>query len=209
MDGRFLAFVTVSALLIMVPGPDMALVARNAFRGGWGDTWPTALGIGVGTLGWGIAAALGIAALLAASAVAFTAVKLAGALYLLYLGFHSLRAGLTRASKSEISTSTPTSLARRRLAFQQGVLGNLLNPKAAVIFVTIIPQFIRHGDPPLRLILMLLIFEVMIVGWLSLYGYLLSRAGQSRFGLRLRRALQTVSGFVLMAFAIRLATERR
>lgn len=209
MDGRFLAFVTVSALLIMAPGPDMALVARNALRGGWSNAWPTALGVGAGTIGWGMAAVLGVAALLAASATAFTAVKLAGALYLLYLGLHSLRAGLTRSSEVATNGLASPSTPRRRVAFQQGILGNLLNPKAAVIFVTVIPQFIRHGDPAIRLALMLLVFEVMIVGWLSLYGYLLSRAGESRFGMKLRRALQTVSGFVLMAFAVRLATERR
>jgi threonine/homoserine/homoserine lactone efflux protein len=209
MDGRFLAFVTVSALLIMAPGPDMALVARNALRGGWSDAWPTALGVGAGTIGWGMAAVLGVAALLAASATAFTTVKLAGAVYLLYLGFHSLRAGLSRSPAPASNDPTLTSPTHYRLAFQQGMLGNLLNPKAAVIFVTVIPQFIRHGDPPIRLALMLLVFEIMIVGWLSMYGYLLSRAGESRFGVRIRRALQTVSGFVLMAFAVRLATERR
>jgi threonine/homoserine/homoserine lactone efflux protein len=208
VDARFLAFITVSALLIMAPGPDMALVARNALRSGWNAAWPTALGVGAGILGWGIAAVLGIASLLAESAAAFTAVKLAGAAYLLYLGLHSLRAGLAKVDDSaKVPASSPSP--RRRSAFLQGLLGNLLNPKAAVIFVAIIPQFIRHGDSPLRLAFMLLAFEAMIVVWLTLYGYLLSRAGQSRFGLRVRRALQTVSGLALMGFAIRLAAESR
>lgn len=208
MDARFLAFVTVSALLIVAPGPDMALVARNALQSGWGMAWPTALGVAAGILGWGLAAVFGIAALLAESALAFSAVKLLGAVYLLYLGWHSLRAGMT----SPVGGSHVGAQAlppRVRVAFQQGLLGNLLNPKAAVIFVTVIPQFIRHGDTPLRLALMLLAFEAMLVGWLTLYGYLLSRAGESRFGLRVRRAMQTVSGLVLMGFAVRLATERR
>lgn len=207
MDARFIAFVTVSALLIMAPGPDMALVARNAFRGGWGVASATGLGVAAGILGWGIASVLGIAALLAESALAFTVVKLAGAAYLLYLGFHSLRAGL---SSSESAPSVaPAGRLGRRLAFQQGVFGNLLNPKAAVIFVTVIPQFIKPGDAPVRLALMLLVFEAMLIAWLTLYGYALSRAGASRLGMRIRRSLQTVSGLVLMAFAVRLATERR
>lgn len=207
MDARFAAYVTVSALLIMAPGPDMALVARNAFRAGWGAACATALGVAVGILGWGIASVLGIAALLAESAIAFTVVKLVGAAYLLYLGFHSLRAGLASSEKS--TPSADAGSLRRGLAFQQGALGNLLNPKAAVIFVTVIPQFIRPGDAPARLVLMLLVFEIMIIGWLTIYGYALSRVGQSRLGVRIRRALQTVSGLVLMGFAMRVATERR
>ena len=207
MDTRLLAFAAVSALLIVVPGPDMALVGRNALRGGWRSAWPTALGVAAGIAGWGLGSVLGVAALLAASAVAFTIVKLAGAAYLLYLGLHSLRAGLSRRDPGpQVPVGAPE--ARAGAAFRQGLLGNLLNPKAAVIFVTVIPQFIRPGDSPVRLLGMLLIFEIMLVAWLGLYGYLLGRAGQSRVGQRVRCTLQTVSGLVLVGFAARLATER-
>jgi threonine/homoserine/homoserine lactone efflux protein len=208
MDSRLLAFVAISGLLIIVPGPDMALVARNAFRGGWRSAWPTALGVGVGIAGWGVASVVGLAALLAASAVAFTVVKLAGAGYLLYLGLNSLRAGLQSPDR-ELRPPDPAPIAQRRVVFQQGLLGNLLNPKAAAIFVTVIPQFIRPGDPPARLVIMLVLFELMLIAWLGLYGYLVGRAGQSRVGLSVRRALQTVSGLVLIGFAARLATESR
>jgi threonine/homoserine/homoserine lactone efflux protein len=207
MDARFLAFLSVSVLLILAPGPDMALVGRNALRYGRRAAAITALGVGAGTLGWGIAAVVGVAALLAQSADAFAVVKLAGAIYLAYLALHSLRDGLKPPREDPSRLSAPATLGQGS-AFRQGVLGNLLNPKAAVIFVTIVPQFIRHGDSPLRLALMLLAFEVMIVAWLSLYGYLLARAGESSLGRRLRRGLQAVSGLVLMGFALRLAAER-
>jgi threonine/homoserine/homoserine lactone efflux protein len=207
MDARFLAFLSVSGLLILAPGPDMALVARNALRSGWEAAGATALGVAAGILGWGIASVVGIAALLAQSANAFTAIKLAGAIYLLYLGWHSLRVGMRPpATEGQDAATAPLG---RAIAFRQGLLGNLLNPKAAVIFVTVVPQFIRHGDSPLRLALMLLAFEIMLICWLSVYGYLLSRAGQSGLGRRIRRGLQTVSGLVLMGFAVRLATERQ
>jgi threonine/homoserine/homoserine lactone efflux protein len=75
--------------------------------------------------------------------------------------------------------------------------------------VTVIPQFIRPGDPPARLVIMLVLFELMLIAWLGLYGYLLGRAGQSRVGLRVSRALQTISGLVLIGFAARLATKSR
>jgi threonine/homoserine/homoserine lactone efflux protein len=208
MDARFLAFLSVSGLLILAPGPDMALVARNALRSGREAASATALGVAAGILGWGIAAVVGVAALLAQSADAFSAVKLAGAVYLLYLALHSLRAGVMPPKDDSADLASRVPMARGT-AFRQGLLGNLLNPKAAVIFVTVVPQFIRHGDSPLRLALMLLAFELMIITWLTLYGYLLCRAGESALGRRFRRGLQTVSGLVLMGFAVRLATERQ
>jgi len=208
MDARFAAFVSVSALLIIIPGPDMALVARNALRDGSTGALLTGLGVATGILGWGAAATLGVAALLAQSDAAFALVKLVGAVYLMYLGVQSLRGGLGKPEKEVPAARDDGRPPRRLEAFRQGLLGNLLNPKAAVIFVTIFPQFTRPGDAPLRLALMLLVFEVMILGWLCIYGYALSRAGRSRAGLRLRRALQTVSGAVLIGFGLRLAAER-
>jgi threonine/homoserine/homoserine lactone efflux protein len=205
VDHRFLAFVAVSAALIIVPGPDMALVARNALRAGRTGVWSTALGVGTGILGWGAAAVFGLAALLAASATAFTIVKLAGAAYLLYLGIQSLRA---RDGRHEPKAANEPWTVRWVSTFRQGMLGNLLNPKAAVIFVTVIPQFIRPGDPAARLVLMLLVFEVMIVGWLTLYGLALCRAGQSRLGKQLQNSLRKITGLVLIGLALRVGLER-
>jgi len=206
VDTRFLAFVTVSALLIIAPGPDMALVARNALRAGQTGAWSTALGVGAGILVWGVAAICGLAALLAESAAAFTVVKLIGAAYLLYLGVQSLR---TRSDLGPTAGPAGSDRPGWTATFRQGVLGNLLNPKAAVIFVTVIPQFIKPGDPAARLVLMLLVFEAMIVGWLTVYGFALSRAGQSRLGRRVQGALRRLTGLVLIGFALRLAVERR
>ena len=94
-----------------------------------------------------------------------------------------------------------------RVAFRQGLLNNLLNPKAGAIFATALPQFISPGDSPLRLLLMMLAYEAILLSWLNLYGYLISRAGQSRFGTRVREILQGVTGVVLIALGVRLAFE--
>jgi len=96
-----------------------------------------------------------------------------------------------------------------QIAFRQGFLSNLLNPKAGAIFATVLPQFITPGDSPVRLVLMLLAYEVILLSWLHLYGYLVSRAGQSRFGSRIRAILQGVTGVVLLALGIRLAFEQK
>jgi threonine/homoserine/homoserine lactone efflux protein len=204
VDLRFGGFVIVAALLIMVPGPDMALVTRNALRDGRRAAAATAWGVGVGILGWAIASGIGLAALLSASAVTFSIVKLAGAAYLIYLGLKSLRRGIA-------NEGLPTSTQRGRFSddpFLQGVLGNLLNPKAAVIFLTVLPQFIHPGDPPLRLLAMLAVFELMIIGWLHLYGFAVARAGQAFGTSRLRRWLSALTGAVLVGLGFRLALER-
>ena len=77
------------------------------------------------------------------------------------------------------------------------------------IYSTALPQFINAGDPPLRLILMMLAYETILLSWLNLYGYLVSRAGQSRFGIRVRNILQGVTGVVLIALGVRLAFEQK
>src|SRR2546430_2357576 len=90
IDARFATYLVVSALLIVTPGPDMALVMRNALSSGRGAAWFTAVGVGLGILGWAVASAIGVGALLERSVIAFTLLKLAGAAYLGYLGLRSL-----------------------------------------------------------------------------------------------------------------------
>jgi threonine/homoserine/homoserine lactone efflux protein len=107
MDARFLTYLAVAAVLIVTPGPDMALVARNAFKGGARAARATAVGVGTGILGWGLCSALGLAALLAASATLFAGLKLAGALFLVFLGLRSLWAAARRAEASAVPTSAP------------------------------------------------------------------------------------------------------
>ncbi len=208
IDPRFAAFVGVSAFLIVTPGPDMALVTRNALSGGRRAALFTALGVGLGILGWAIAVALGIAELLDRSVIAFTVLKLAGAAYLVLLGIRSLRSS-GHASPAETGGIYRPQFIGARDALRQGALGNMLNPKAGVIFVSILPQFVQPGDSLLRLLAMLLAFEIMIVGWLMLYGAAVSRLGRSRMGGAVSRWLERVTGIVLIALGIRLAVERR
>jgi threonine/homoserine/homoserine lactone efflux protein len=209
-DARFGAYLAVAALLIVTPGPDTALVTRNALFAGRRAASFTTLGIGLGSIIWALASVLGIAFLLEESVVAFTVLKFAGAACLGYLGLRSLIASF-RGSKQSIVTTPALRAASlgSRVAFRQGLLNNLLNPKAGAIFATAVPQFIRPGDPPLRLVLMMLAYEVVLLSWLNLYGYLVSRAGQSRFGTRVRDILQGVTGVVLIALGVRLAFEQK
>ena len=209
-DARFGAYVLVAALLIVTPGPDTALVTRHALLAGRRAASFTTLGIGTGSIIWALASVLGIAVLLEESVVAFTVLKFVGAAYLGYLGLRSLIASFRGHKQARGMTADPDATRLgERVAFRQGLLNNLFNPKAGAIFATALPQFIRPGDPPLRLLLMLLAYEAMLLSWLNLYGALVSRAGRSRFGTRVRDILQGVTGVVLIALGVRLAFERK
>ncbi len=209
-DARFGTYLAVAALLIVTPGPDTALVTRNALLAGRRAASFTALGIGVGSIIWALASVLGVAVLLEESVVAFTVLQFAGAAYLGYLGLRSLMASFRESKQGAVTT--PALLAPSLgtwAAFRQGFLNNLFNPKAGAIFATALPQFIRSGDPPLRLVLMMLAYEAILLNWLNLYGYLVSHAGQSRFGTRVRDILQGVTGVVLITLGVRLAFEQK
>jgi len=210
LDVRFGAYLAVAALLIVTPGPDTALVTRNALMAGRRAASFTTLGIAVGSICWALASVLGIAVLLERSVVVFTICKFAGAAYLGYLGLRSLIASFRDVKHAALETHiSQATKPGKRVAFRQGLLNNLLNPKAGAIFASALPQFIRPGDTPLRLLLMMLAYEAILLSWLNLYGYLVSRAGQSRFGTRVRSILQGVTGVVLIALGLRLAWEHQ
>ena len=199
-----LAFVGVVAVVVVLPGPDMALVLQNGLAHGRRAAVETALGINAGLLVWAVAAALGIAALLHASAPAFTALKLAGAAYLVWLGFRALRAAWG-GTDGEL-------VARRRTAspFLQGLLSNVLNPKIALVFTTLIPQFVDAGDPAAaQTLLLAAIFIGMGLVWLTSYALLVAKVGPFLKRAAVRRLLNAVTGAVLTALGVRLALERR
>jgi RhtB (resistance to homoserine/threonine) family protein len=199
------AFVAISALLAVTPGVDMALVAKNALLRGRRDALLTAAGICIGLLGWTAATALGVAALLRTSAVAFTVLKLAGAAYLLYLGLQALW-----ASRAPTAPTQAMPARSSRSPVRQGLLTNLLNPKIAVFFTSFIPQFLEPGDSVLvRSLVLGAVFTLIGLAWLSAYAVVVSKAGNALRRPRVKRALDRLTGCVLIAFGLRLATERR
>lgn len=208
MPHQLLAFVLVTAVLTLTPGPDMALVLRNGVRGGRSAAWWTGLGCCAGIGVYGLASAVGLAAVLAASATAFLVLKLAGAGYLVHLGVMALWHSRRSASGSA-PEAAPAAVATRSAAFRQGLLSNLLNPKIALIFLTLIPQFVSAGEPALATTATLAgVFLAMAVLWWRVFslavgalGPVLSRAG-------VRRWLDRVTGTVLIALGVRVALTR-
>lgn len=149
------AFVPIAALVIVAPGPDTVLVTKNAVIHGRSAALATAFGVNAGLLVWTAAAALGLAAVVRESAVGFTALKLVGAAYLVWLGCSALRA-MRRASPSEpVSARLPRSSFAAATGFRQGLLSNLGNPKIAVFFTGLLPQFVSTGRSLLEPFLLL------------------------------------------------------
>jgi threonine/homoserine/homoserine lactone efflux protein len=198
IDDQLLAFVGVAIVLSISPGPDMALVLRNTVRGGRGAGFRTVGGIALGLLMWATASALGVAAVLSASATVFTALKLAGAVYLVYLGVQSLRSLRRGEEPEEVARSSGS-------PFRQGLVTNLLNPKLAVLFTTLLPQFVSHGDPAAKPALLAAVFIAIGLTWLCVYTTLVGALAHSR---TFRRVTEAVSGVVLIALGARLAVER-
>jgi RhtB (resistance to homoserine/threonine) family protein len=205
--GDLVAFIGVAAVIIVLPGPDMALVLRNGLARGRRAAVETAIGINAGLLVWALAAALGVAALLHASAPAFMALKLAGAAYLVWLGLHALR----DAWRGTADASAPYAPSPRRTSpFRQGLLSNLLNPKIALVFTTLIPQFVHAGDPAVaKTLLLAAVFIGLGLAWLTSYALLVAKVGEVLKRSAVRRVLNAVTGTVLTALGVRLAFSDR
>jgi RhtB (resistance to homoserine/threonine) family protein len=205
--GDVAAFIGVVAVIVVLPGPDMALVLQNGIARGRRAAIETAIGINAGLLVWAVAAALGIAALLHASAPAFMVLKLAGAAYLVWLGARALR----EAWRGSADTSAAHSTRRWQSSpFRQGLLSNLLNPKIALVFTTLIPQFVDAEGPAVaQTLLLAAIFIGMGLAWLTAYALLVAKIGELLKRSVVRRVLNAVTGTLLTALGVRLAFTDR
>ena len=215
MFDTVLAFVAVSAVVICTPGQDTALTIRNTLTGGRRSGIATAGGVAAGQAVWTVAASAGVVALLTASEPVFRALKLAGAAYLVYLGAHSLLAAIRGRSAAipcddqlQDSPRPAKTLAPAR-ALRQGVFSNLANPKMAVFFASLLPQFVPDGGESFAVLLALgLLFCTMTFAWLTFYAVAVSSLGRLLTA-TVRRALDAVTGVVLVALGLRLATEEQ
>lgn len=201
-----IAFAVAALLLIMVPGPDQALVTRSALVGGRRAGVFTMLGGLLGVTVHACAAAIGLSALLLTSATAFSVVKLVVAAYLLWLGMQMLRSGTrARIANTHVERSAPTLL--RSSYLRQGFLSNALNPKVALFFLTVLPQFFSadSGSAHVQALTLSAVFAALYVAWFGLY-----LASVERFGRWLRRSrvkdrIEQLTGTFLVVVAARLA----
>ena len=209
MDGSFLTFLGVSIVVIVVPGPDTALTIRNTVRGGRAPGIGTALGVSTGQLIWAVATSVGLVAVLLASEPVFRAVRLAGAAYLIWLGLQSLRAA-TAARGPAPTGETAGGRLSSRAAFVHGIVNNLGNPKMAVFFASVLPQFTAPGHGMVSaLVLLGIVLSLLTFVWLAAYATVLSTADRLLRASRLHRLVEAVSGTVLIGLGVKVAADAR
>ncbi len=204
MTVAFLAAVGALALLTVLPGPDFAITVRWAIAGGRRAGFLAILGIQVGILIWGALAVAGLAALFAASPVAYTVVRLAGAGYLVWMAARLIGPSFRPGT----AASEPVAAGSGRTAFRQGLLTNLLNPKIAAFYVGVLPALVPAGAPPAPTMAALVLCHVVLgVVWLGICAIAFA-GGRSVLGrLAVRRWLDRITGVVLLGFATRLAID--
>jgi threonine/homoserine/homoserine lactone efflux protein len=209
---RLVAFVGIAIAVVVIPGPDMALVARNVVRYGTSAGYATVLGICLGILGWALAAGVGVVAVLAASATAFTVLKLAGAAYLIYLGIATLRspdATLEGPGGDHLAGATDRKPLPWRRAWAQGLLSALLNPKLGVFFLTILPQFVTPGESAtVQALGLAILFDVIGIAWLLTYTALLGAARSALDRPGPQKWMRRVTGTLLIGLGARVAVDR-
>lgn len=202
-----LQFALVAALLTVIPGLDTVLVLRTAISRGRAPAFATATGICTGTVVWGVAAAVGASALLAASEAAFMVLKIAGACYMAWLGISMfIRTFKTGAAAAP---DMPQAGPRTRGAWLTGVTTSLLNPKVGVFYMAMIPQFLPPDVPPLLMgILLPAVHNVEGMIWFT--GIIVATQYARRWlqSPSAGKATDRVAGVVLVAFAAKIAASR-
>ncbi len=213
MSAHLWAFLGISVLVIVTPGPDTALTVRNTLVGGRRAGICTALGVSVGQAIWALATSAGVVALIVASEPVFVAIKFLGAAYLIVLGVQTLWQAF-RPGGLKVAGAVGGAPAVRLaplVAFRQGVINDLGNPKMAAFFTSLLPQFAPGGGDAsfAGLMALGLLFSAMTLTWLAAYAAAINLAGDALRRPRIRRMVEGVTGVVLIALGLRLASEQR
>jgi len=206
----FLAAVGALALLTVLPGPDFAVVVRWAAVRGRRSGVLASWGVAAGLLVWGALTVLGLSALLAASPIAYAVVRYLGAAYLIWMSARLLWRSFHEHGSPELGQGETPSNSRGggALAFRQGLLTNLLNPKIAAFYVGVLPLLVPNGAPrALTLAALVLCHVVLGLIWLGLCSVLVARGSSVLGKPRVRVWLDRVTAVVLLGFAARLAFD--
>ena len=202
-----LGFTALATIVVVTPGLDTIFVLRQALRSGRRVAFSGAAGICLGALLWGIGAAAGVAALFVASQLAYAALRWAGVAFLAYLGFSYLRSAWRGPAQPEQLTSGESLTAGR--AFVTGMLTDLLNPKMAVFYLTVLPLFLPAGYPPalagallagVHAVVGMIWFAVVIFAAAAMRGILSRR--------RSGRVIDATAGVAMLGFGLALGLER-
>ena len=209
IDSQVIVFSVVAAALTIAPGADTLLVVRNTRRGGRREGLVTMAGICSGLYVHALLSALGISVILMHSATAFTALKIAGACYLVWLGVQSLRGAARRADLRPADAAARVDVAPAR-CLREGFLTNVLNPKVAVFYLAFLPQFIAPTDPVLQKSLLLTaIHFAQGILWLGIIAFVVDRSRRYFLKPVIRRWMDATCESLLVGLGLRLGIERQ
>ncbi|MEJ9307161.1 LysE family translocator [Priestia megaterium] len=202
---NFYLFVITCIFLIILPGPDTAIMTKNTLTVGKQGGFKTMIGICCALSIHTLTAIVGLSAIIVKSALLFSIFKYIGAVYLIYLGIKSL---LTLRNQ-ETAKTVVESKYKNRSSFKQGFLTNLLNPKIAVFFLTFLPQFVDPGSHTFMPFLMLgITYIVLTIVWYLFYIYLLNQISAFMKKPRTQKVIEGITGTILIGFGIKLALEK-
>lgn len=209
MPVHLLVYVGVVVAIALLPGPDTAVVTKNALVHGRDAALGSAVGVNIGLAVWTLATALGVAAILRSSATVYDLLKLVGALYLIYIGARTL----WESRRSRRAAASDAAVAARTIdgrgGFLQGVISNLANPKVGIFFTSLLPQFVStHHSALLQMLMLGGIFIAFNVLWMCSYALAAVRLSHVLSRRRVKAVIDRVSGLVLVGVGIRLAIER-
>lgn len=201
--GEFLAF---AAVLVLIPGPDFAVVTKNALAGGRRRGSWTSAGVATSNFVQGTAAACGLSALIIRAQPLFEAIRWAGVGYLAFLGAQAIRSAI-RGDYAPADGGGPGSAARSFTGWRQGFLSNITNPKVLVFYLAVLPQFLVPGANIGWLLALAWSHATLSLGWLLVLTAGMHRIRGLLLRRRVRRGLDATTGSVLLGFSARLAAE--
>jgi len=205
---NFYLFVITCIFLVILPGPDTAIMTKNTLTVGKQGGFKTMLGICCALSIHTLTAVVGLSAIIAKSALLFSIFKYIGAMYLIYLGIKSLWT-LRNKEKTETTQTIAKSKYKNKSSFKQGFLTNLLNPKVAVFFLTFLPQFVNPGSHTFMPFLILgITYIVLTVVWYLFYIYLLNQISAFMKKPKTQKVIEGITGTILIGFGIKLALEK-
>ena len=207
MDPSVASFTVLAVVLAITPGADTMVVLKNTVQGGTKRGLMTMVGVKLGTVTHALLASLGLAAVLVQYSALYSIIKYVGAAYLVWLGVLTMYKAIRGGAKAlQVGEPVATSLVR---ALGQGYLSNVLNPKVVLFYVAVLPQFVQPTDPVLlKSISLGAIHIVASATWLTLVALFVGALGAWIARPRVRRVLDSLSGFALLGFGLRVALSK-
>ncbi|MCU1682542.1 MAG: lysine transporter LysE [Amycolatopsis sp.] len=197
-------FLVTCVVMVLTPGPSLAVMINQSLRSGRAAGLATVAGNTSGLVFWATASAFGLTALIRTSEVAFVVLKVAGALYLLWLGVQALRRSRVKTDKPVVDAAVTKGLAA---SYRAGLVANLTNPKAAVLYLALMPQFLVPGDNTLLNTAVLVGVQMSIsAAWYAVVVLAVGLVRQALARPVVRRRMDRISGLVLVGLGIRMAT---